>query len=227
MVSPYNGRLAGGIRVYGVDDGLSLALLVDLAKPSAGLSVRCLPLEILLILIHIVHLQTEERFEWDSLSLSLSLSHSLLTPHPLPPLLLVLCKNRSGCASLSVCVCVCVCVCGLSLKHLRQREAHSRQKGKVEKGRCSFRGAACKGLSEPSCACYAVLTLKLRVQIADMCKNQTMRIPDQCLFFIFAWYSVTVAPKNEIKVCKLSMAGLWMTVNEGGIIIHMMGISCI
>lgn len=63
MVSPHYGRLAGGIGVYGVNDGLPLALLVDLAKPSAGLSVRCLPLEILLILIHIVHLQTEERFE--------------------------------------------------------------------------------------------------------------------------------------------------------------------
>lgn len=63
MVSPCYGRLAGRIGVYGVDDGLSLALLIDLAKPSAGLSVRCLPLEILLILIHIVHLQTEERFE--------------------------------------------------------------------------------------------------------------------------------------------------------------------
>lgn len=63
MVSPCNGRLSGRKGLYGVDDGLSLALLVDLAKPSAGLSVRCLPLEILLILIHIVHLQTEERIE--------------------------------------------------------------------------------------------------------------------------------------------------------------------
>ncbi len=119
MVSPCHGRLAGRIGVYGVDDGLSLALLVDFAKPSAGLPVRCLPLEILLILIHIVHLQTEKRFEWDFLSLSLSSPPTLL-----PPLLLVLCKNRSGCASLSVWV----CVCGLSLKHLRQREAHSRLK---------------------------------------------------------------------------------------------------
>ncbi len=103
MVSPCNGRLAGRIGVYGVDDGLSLALLVDFAKPSTGLPVRCLPLEILLILIHIVHLQTEKWFEWDFLSLSLSSPPTLL-----PPLLLVLCKNRSGCASLSVWVCVCV-----------------------------------------------------------------------------------------------------------------------
>ncbi len=80
MVSPCHGRLAGRIGVYGVDDGLSLALLVDFAKPSSGLPVRCLPLEILLILIHIVHLQTEKRFEWD-FPLSLSL---LLTPHPPP-----------------------------------------------------------------------------------------------------------------------------------------------
>ncbi len=54
-----------------------------------------------------------------------------------------------------------------------------------------------------------------------------MHVPDQYLLFIFAGYSVTVAPKYEIKMCKLSMAGLWMTVNEGGIMIHMMGISCI
>ncbi len=125
MVSPCNGRLAGRIGVYGVDDGLSLALLVDFAKPSAGLPVRCLPLEILLILIHIVHLQTEKRFEWDFLSLSLSSPPTLL-----PPLLLVLCKNRSGCASLSVWVCV--CVGWASNTYVKERRTADWKKGRKE-----------------------------------------------------------------------------------------------
>lgn len=53
--------LAGGVRVHRVDDGLPLALLVDLPEAAAGLPVRGLSLEVLLILVHIVHLEERRR----------------------------------------------------------------------------------------------------------------------------------------------------------------------
>lgn len=58
VVPPVYGRLAGGVGVHGVDDGLPLPFLVDLAEAPAGLSVRGLSLEVLLIFIHVVHLET-------------------------------------------------------------------------------------------------------------------------------------------------------------------------
>lgn len=56
VVASSRGGLAGRVRVHRVDDGLPLALLVDLPEATAGLPVRGLSLEVLLILIHIVHL---------------------------------------------------------------------------------------------------------------------------------------------------------------------------
>lgn len=85
VVSPGYGWLPGGIWIHGVNDCLSLPFLVDLAKASTGLSVRGLSLEVLLIFIHIVHLEVRrsevvrEKGEW--------LSLSLLTPFPSPPIL--------------------------------------------------------------------------------------------------------------------------------------------
>lgn len=57
MVSAGYGRLSGGVRIHGIDDSLSLPFLVDLPKAPTGLSVRGLSLEVLLIFIHIVHLE--------------------------------------------------------------------------------------------------------------------------------------------------------------------------
>lgn len=57
VVAPSRRGLAGGVRIHRVDDGLPLALLVDLPEAAAGLPVRGLSLEVLLILVHIVHLE--------------------------------------------------------------------------------------------------------------------------------------------------------------------------
>lgn len=63
MVPPGYGWLSGGVRIHGVDDGLPLPFLVNLPKAATGLSVRGLPLKVLLIFIHIVHLETTGRKE--------------------------------------------------------------------------------------------------------------------------------------------------------------------
>lgn len=57
VVSPGYWRLSGGVRIHCVDDCLPLPLLVDLPKAPSGLSVRGLSLKVLLIFIHIVHLE--------------------------------------------------------------------------------------------------------------------------------------------------------------------------
>lgn len=59
VVASSCGGLAGRVRVHRVDDGLPLALLVDLPEATAGLPVRGLSLEVLLILVHIVHLEEQ------------------------------------------------------------------------------------------------------------------------------------------------------------------------
>lgn len=61
VVPPGYGRLSGGVRIHSVDDGLPLPFLVDLPKASARLSVWGLSLKVLLIFIHIVHLERIER----------------------------------------------------------------------------------------------------------------------------------------------------------------------
>lgn len=58
VVSPGYGWLSGGIRIHCVDDCLPLPFLVDLPKAPTGLPVRGLSLEVLLIFVHIVHLET-------------------------------------------------------------------------------------------------------------------------------------------------------------------------
>lgn len=137
VVSPGYGRLSGGVRIHGVDDCLPLAFLVDLPKAPTGLSVRGLSLKVLLIFIHIVHLEMigregdGERGEWLSSSSfkpfmppppkKKTHTHARSSQKPHPPILhlapppppplclppLSLRKNR--------------CVCGLHDAHLRQR----------------------------------------------------------------------------------------------------------
>lgn len=63
VVPPGYGWLSSGVRIHGVDDRLPLPFLVNLTKTAAGLSVRSLPLKVLLIFIHIVHLELTGRKE--------------------------------------------------------------------------------------------------------------------------------------------------------------------
>lgn len=63
MVRAGYGRLSRLVRLHRVDDGLPFAFLVDFAESPPGLTMRSLALEILLILIHIVHLPEEQRDE--------------------------------------------------------------------------------------------------------------------------------------------------------------------
>lgn len=144
VVSPRYGRLSGGVRIHSVDDCLPLPFLVDLPKAPTGLSVRGLSLKVLLIFIHIVHLEMigrEVDRERGSDCLYLhsrlpppqrkhkytlipktppSYTTSPIPPPPPPPCLppLSLRKNRS--------------VCRLHSAHLRQRVLTKQKKRETE-----------------------------------------------------------------------------------------------
>lgn len=83
VVASSCGGLAGWVGVHSVDDSLPLALLVDLTEAAAGLPVRGLSLEVLLILVHIVHLGEERRGKnmgRREVGVSVFIFHSRLTP---------------------------------------------------------------------------------------------------------------------------------------------------
>lgn len=63
VVAPGYGWLSGRVRIHGVDNRLPLPFLVNLTEAATGLSVRSLPLKVLLIFIHIVHLEMTGRKE--------------------------------------------------------------------------------------------------------------------------------------------------------------------
>lgn len=98
VVSPGYGWLSGGVRIHCVNDCLPLPFLVDLPKAPPGLSVRGLSLKVLLIFIHIVHLEVlgGQRNRKKGSDCSCLHSHLPSLPPP-PPCLpsLSSCKNRS------------------------------------------------------------------------------------------------------------------------------------
>lgn len=139
VVSPGYGRLSGGVRIHGVNDCLPLPFLVDLSKAPTGLSVRGLSLKVLLIFIHIVHLEMTGREGEREGSDCLHLRSRLpplppKTTHTYPPILhlwflhhLLPTSYPSHCIKIEVCV-------GWTM-HTYVKGCSEHEKRKTERGR--------------------------------------------------------------------------------------------
>lgn len=83
VVSRRERRFAHWIMIDRIDYSLSLSALVYLPEPSPGLPMRRLPLEILIVVIHVVHLKkTQSRLVQSNLTVMIVFfTHATVTHH--------------------------------------------------------------------------------------------------------------------------------------------------